>query len=751
MEEKSKKSFWVKYFSGHLFCGTLALILTLAACVYSMLDREKMPVINIPVKGQILENNINAAIKFFDEDLKKTDKINEEKLKKLPLFYRIDKKAENNTDNFMHEFFKEAEQRNKQEKLKMPYQRSNTRGGKLASGLSGKAIEVMADIYRNESWFRNFREDILSLVRNGILDSDKQVDSPSKRIRIIDADDRKHEPSNLSEIKTISKEAKRLADSVLASYRDRKDSAPEIQRAFRMILSEGQMNFDEKEQNQEIQRITIPPLRKTVEQGSILIRKGKTIDKYDIKRMQKYQEAVKDIKEKELQERKLERILQNTAITLLILLFCGLYLYHTNREILENTKIILMLTVTTIVSIFFNLLASKTFHLLEEQYAVPHNLLYIALPLGFAPLVLSVTYGMRCALFTGLFVTVIAALSTSLNDQFHVVLLGLMIGGISAFSVRRAQNHRDFFISAFLSISVTTLLVCLLVFWRSFEPIREISVWALTLPFVNGLLTSGGALIMIFFLEAVFEVSTDMSLLLYSNYNHPLLKRLQAEAPGTYFHSLSVASLAEAAAQRIGANPFKTRICALFHDVGKLSKPEFFTENNVCANPHKDLDPETSAKIIIDHVRDGIILARKYKLRKLICDAIQQHHGTDLVRFFYEKARESGKPVDEKLFRYDGPTPSRKEIALVMLADACEAASRSIQQPTTAKIDELVSSIIEKRMRGNQLNDANLTFRELRMIRESFVNTLPPMLHARVAYPTKTVHNENDLCVDKAK
>ena len=750
-EGKDGKSFRMRYFSGKLFCKILSLILILAACVYSMFDREKIPVINIPVEGQIQENNIFAAIKFMDEDLKKTNEINADNLKKLPPFYRIDSKAESRTDTFMHDFFKEADQRNKQEKLKMPYQRSDTGGGKLAAGLSGKAVKIMADVYGNESWFRNLREDVLSLIRNGILDSDKQVDSLSKRIRIIDADARKHEPANLSEIKTISKEAKRLADSVLASYRNCKDSAPEIQRAFSRILSEGQMNFDKKEQDQEIKRITIPPIPKPVEQGSILIRKGKAIDIYDIKRMEKYQKAVKELKEKEMQERKFERVLQNTAITLLILLFCGLYLYHINSEILENSKIIMMLTVTTIVSIFFNLLDSKTFHFLEEQYAVPHNLLYITLPLGFAPLVLSVTYGMRCALFSGLFVTVIAALSTSLNDQFHVVLLGLMIGGIASFSVRRVRNHREFFISAFLSISLTTLLVCLLVFWRSFAPIREISIWSLTLPFANGLLTSGGALIMIFFLEAVFEVSTDMSLLLYSDNNHPLMKRLQLEAPGTYFHSLSVASLAEAAAQRIGANPIKTRICALFHDIGKLSKPEFFTENNVGADPHKDLDPETSAKIILNHVKDGITLARKCKHRKLICDAIQQHHGTDLVRFFYEKAGRSGKPVDEKLFRYDGPTPSQKEIALVMLADACEAASRSIQQPTPEKIDELVSGIIEKRMRDNQLNEANLTFRELQMIRETFVNTLPPMLHARVPYPTKTVHNENDLCVDKAK
>ena len=276
------------------------------------------------------------------------------------------------------------------------------------------------------------------------------------------------------------------------------------------------------------------------------------------------------------------------------------------------------------------------------------------------------------------------------------------------------------------------------------------AVWLLVFPLFTGLLTAILAQLALFVIEFLFDVSTTMSLLIYSDFNHPLLKRLQFEAPGTYHHSLVVSTLAEAAAKEIGANPIKARVCALFHDVGKLSHPDYFTENNNGESKHKDLMPKISALIILNHVKEGLELARKYKLKKLMRDAIQQHHGTDLVYFFYKMAKDSGEQVDEHDFRYQGPTPQTKEIAILSLADACEAASRSLQKPSHGKIEELVTEIIFKRMRDHQLDAANLTFRELTVIKDSFVKTLTSMLHARVAYPKEVIPDEDDLFVDAA-
>jgi putative nucleotidyltransferase with HDIG domain len=225
------------------------------------------------------------------------------------------------------------------------------------------------------------------------------------------------------------------------------------------------------------------------------------------------------------------------------------------------------------------------------------------------------------------------------------------------------------------------------------------------------------------------------------------------EAPGTYHHSLVVANLAEAAAEKIGANATLCRVCAYFHDVGKLVKPEYYTENmNFERNPHDDLAPTMSALIIIAHVKEGVDLALKHSLNKQIIDVIQQHHGTSLVYYFYQRAvqqqedaRAGGKimnireedipEVQEESFRYSGPKPQTKESAIVSLADIVESASRSLEKPTPQKIEQLVNELIEERIADGQLDECDLTLGELRVIAKRFRFTLMTMLHTRIAYP----------------
>jgi putative nucleotidyltransferase with HDIG domain len=237
--------------------------------------------------------------------------------------------------------------------------------------------------------------------------------------------------------------------------------------------------------------------------------------------------------------------------------------------------------------------------------------------------------------------------------------------------------------------------------------------------------------------------------------NHPLLRRLSMEAPGTYHHSLAVANLAEAAAETVGANPTICRVCAYFHDIGKLVKPEYFTENMPPGhNPHDDLTPTMSALIIIAHVKEGVDLALKNNLNSLLVDVIHQHHGTSLVSYFYQRAlqqqqdaRLGGKimnlrdddipDVHEESFRYTGPKPQTREIAIVSLADSIESASRSIERPTAQRIDDLVTDLIDARIADHQLDECPLTLDEIRRIAESFRSTLASMMHSRVAYPAR--------------
>jgi hypothetical protein len=266
-------------------------------------------------------------------------------------------------------------------------------------------------------------------------------------------------------------------------------------------------------------------------------------------------------------------------------------------------------------------------------------------------------------------------------------------------------------------------------------------------------------------LESTFRITTDISWLELADLNHPLLKRMTIEAPGTYHHSLVVANLAEAAAESIGANPTMARVCSYFHDIGKLVKPEYFTENmRHDRNPHDELAPTMSALIIIAHVKEGVDLALKHGLNQQIIDVIQQHHGTSLVFYFYkralqqqEDARAGGKimnireedipEVREESFRYSGPRPHSRECAIISLADSIESASRSLERVTPHKIDQLISDMVERRILDGQLKDCDLTLREIEVISESFRYTLQSMLHSRVSYPTqsKTERHETPM------
>ena len=276
------------------------------------------------------------------------------------------------------------------------------------------------------------------------------------------------------------------------------------------------------------------------------------------------------------------------------------------------------------------------------------------------------------------------------------------------------------------------------------------AIIALIVGVLSGVLAVG--LLPIF--EQTFKITTEITLLELTDFNHPLLRRMQMEAPGTYHHSLMVANLSENAAAAIGASPLLCRVCCLFHDIGKLVKPEYFAENQKGGiNPHEQQNPSMSALVIKAHVKEGVELARKHKLPRVIMDVIRQHHGTGLIQFFYYQAQQEqnkqtklpfpdkpgkskeGKKVDESTYRYDGPRPAFKESAIIFFADGVEAASRSLKKVTQPAIEELIDSMFKSRIEDGQLDECPLTFKELHAIRSSFTYTLLNMLHSRVEYP----------------
>jgi hypothetical protein len=272
----------------------------------------------------------------------------------------------------------------------------------------------------------------------------------------------------------------------------------------------------------------------------------------------------------------------------------------------------------------------------------------------------------------------------------------------------------------------------------------------------GGALSAAAALLLLPPLERIFKVSSNMTLLELSNLGHPLLQRLAMEAPGTYHHSLMVAHLSEAAAEEIGANTVLVRAGAYFHDIGKLVKPSFFAENiQMQSNPHDDLPPSMSALVIASHVKEGVSIALVHKLPWPVIDIIREHHGTSLIAYFHHKAqteierelRVTGGAaaharVEESGFRYPGPRPGTRESAVIILADAVEAASRCVEKPTPHRIEGLVDDIVTAKILDGQLDNAQLTFAELKAVKDSFVFSLANMLHGRIAYPKNENRNQ---------
>jgi putative nucleotidyltransferase with HDIG domain len=393
----------------------------------------------------------------------------------------------------------------------------------------------------------------------------------------------------------------------------------------------------------------------------------------------------------------------------------------------------------------------------EAQGGVPKQFGVLLIPFAFAPLVLSVLLGKNHGIYGAIFVSLWSSILFRGVDAFLLVMS--LISGFIAVFVTIQVRRRSRLMRAGLYVGLATWILAvsfgiITVPWLQLGGMD----WAMfgkqsLAAILTGLITAvvvGGALPI---LEAVFQITTDMSWMETADRNHPLLLRLSLEAPGTWHHSDVVADLAEAAANRIGANGTMCRACAYFHDIGKLVKPNYFSENIVGDdNPHDDLAPTMSALIIIAHVKEGVDLALKYGLNQRIIDVIQQHHGTSLVSYFYKRAlqqqqdaREGGKimnireedipEVREESFRYSGPKPQFKESGIISLADAVESASRSLERPTPQKIEQLVNDIISKRVAEGQLDECDLTLRELKISAETFRFTLQNMLHTRIKYP----------------
>jgi putative nucleotidyltransferase with HDIG domain len=412
---------------------------------------------------------------------------------------------------------------------------------------------------------------------------------------------------------------------------------------------------------------------------------------------------------------------------LLVLLPFIIYIYLFRKRIYYDASKILLISI----SILF--VSGLAFLVSMMDVAAPVEYL-ILIPI--ISMLMTIVFDSRIGFYN---TVVIALIIGGLRGNDYVfAVMNIVAGGLAAYSVRDMKNRTQIFRS-FIFILVGYVLSIIAFGFERFEAWDQILISA-SFAAVNALISPAFTYGIIIFVEKFFNITTELTLLELSDFNNPLLRELAKKAPGTFTHSMTIGSLVESAAEEIGANPILARVGAYYHDVGKTLHPEEFVENQMNdVNIHEEMDPRISAKHIIEHVTRGIDLAKEAKLPQVIIDFIPEHHGTMLVQYFYEKAVEKyGKEnVNEEEFRYKGPKPHSKETALLMLADACESASRSIEEFEPQKVENMINHIFKTRMEDGQLDESPITLRDLNKIKEAFLTIIVGQHHKRIRYPNQ--------------
>lgn len=416
----------------------------------------------------------------------------------------------------------------------------------------------------------------------------------------------------------------------------------------------------------------------------------------------------------------------------------AIYLYLFRKKIFyDNTKIVLI----SIIVVFVSFVTYLINHIAVK--APIHFLIFVPA----ASMIFTIVFDSR----VGFYLTVILSLIVGAlrGNDYTFMAMNFIAGGLSVYTVRDIKNRTQIFRS-FLFILIGYTASILAFGLERFAPAESMLIefaFAASNALISPVLTYG----LLIFFERLFNITTDLTLLELSNFDRPLLRELARKAPGTFNHSMTMGTIAEAAAEKIGANALLARVGAYYHDIGKIIEPQGFVENQMNSqNLHESLPPEESAKLIVKHVNEGIDLARQYKLPQELIDFIPMHHGTTVSTYFYEKAKNLYGDDKVKLddYKYPGPKPNSKETAIVMLADGCESAVRSISDPDALKVENMINNIFNSRLKESQLDDAPITFSDISKMKEAFLSILISQHHRRIKYP-KQEDAEQGISTDK--
>ena len=486
-------------------------------------------------------------------------------------------------------------------------------------------------------------------------------------------------------------------------------------------------NFGETELRRENAALQVQPVRVQIKHGQTIVRSGDMLIELD---------ALRSL------HRPRSLIWQFGGYflfaSILVYSLWRYFVFYQSRHRKIRNHACLMLLIL-VISLLTMRLATALADILGERFQRfrDPSVLYYGIPFAFGALLTTLLIDVNLGVITSI---ILAILTGLFYGDVHLAVY-LMIGSLAGIYSIRQYKDRAAILEAGLTIGIVNIL-CL----AGLDIIRQVPIKLsdalnqLVLALLSGTLASTLASMFLPALETIFKITTDIRLLELSNLNAPMLRRLSVEAPGTYHHSLMVATLSEAAAESIGANPLLIRVSAYYHDIGKILKPEYFTENqSYGANKHEELSPNMSCLIILGHIKDGLQLAKEIGLPRRISDLIPQHHGTRVMTYFYQKAKDSeadeGREIIEADFRYAGPKPQSKEAAIMMMADSVEAASRTLDDPAPAQIRRMINRLTEDIINDNQFDECDITLRDIQLVKESFYKILTGIFHHRIDYP----------------
>jgi cyclic-di-AMP phosphodiesterase PgpH len=654
--------------------------------------------------GEIAKSDIKAPREVEDE-LSTKDRINQA-LDSVPIQYNKDPEVKTKTVNRLNSFFSKVQQ------IVSDNQLSQSEKKEKIESVSN--MNLSSDVY--ESLSKMSQGDIKSLqvflvnAMSDLYDNNNISDNSQK--------DNEEDIKKAKENIMLKVGASNLSKSI-------RDTAIDI--AYNQISPNF---FYDKDKTEELKKETAKKVSPViVKKDQIIVKEGEPVTKYQIA-------ILKDLGLlNDGSYFKWYIYLSLGVIVMLVFTIQWVYLRIYKRELYDNINIFIMINILSCMSVLFARVTAVV-----SPYFIP---------LAFIPMIFSILINGEVSLVLNSVNCILISTAVEFNIQITVLsIINVIVGSII---IRKLQQRNDILYASIYISLINILLTSSMGFLLSSNVTDVISkaAFAGIASIISGILVIG----FLPLFESTFNIVTTIKLLELSNPNNPLLKRLLIEAPGTYHHSVLVGNLAEMATEAVGGNSLLSRVAASYHDIGKIKRPYFFKENQLGNdNPHDKITPALSALIIISHVKDGVEMAKEYKLPEVIKDVIEQHHGTSLVKYFYITMKNSSDNPDEvnkKDFMYPGPIPNSKESGIIMLADGVEAAVRSIKKPNKENIEKMVDNIIKDRLNEGQLDNCDLTLKDIGKIKDSFLKVLLGIYHHRIEYPKDKWNEKNNSIIEK--